>query len=346
MISKGEDMRARILFVLMATSLAILGCGGDGGDASSASAIDQAYMVIDELYENEASDDAKLAATVAFLEAYPESEHTVGLVGDIFYFKGEQAGDWEGAVELAEQIRSELADPKIAADFDRRLISWYGRAGAKAKMLSMANRLEQEGTIRFGDYFNVIEHAVSMEDWDLAREYCAKAQPKANAATWRAEWPDIEATDERAEKAGLNRQGMLLVKDSWARANLGDIDGALDGFARADEIIDRSYIGVPGYDLNLYWGRTSMMKGDADGAMEKFAPDALIVGNDVAAAALREAYATAKGSDDGYATWSCRKRLAIAKKTDDFELPDSSGDRHRFDALRGEVTLLNIWSST
>jgi hypothetical protein len=339
-------MRARILFVLMAATLAILGCGGSGGDESSPAAIDQAYEVIGELYENEASDEAKLAATVEFLEAYPESEHTAGLVGDIFYFKGELAGDWEGAVEFAEQIRSDVVDPEIAADFDQRLISWYGRAGAKAKMLSLANRLEQEGTIRFGDYFNVIEHAVAMEDWARAREYCAKAEPKANAATWRAEWPDVEATDERAEAAGLNRQGMLLVKDSWARANTGDIDGALDGFARADEIVDRSFIGIPGYDLNLYWGRASMMKGDAEGAMDKFAPDALIVGDDDAAAALRQAYAMVNGSEDGYAAWSCRKRLAIAKTVDDFELSDSSGARHRFDVLRGEATLLNIWSST
>ena len=339
-------MREKIPFVLLAASLAIFGCGGEGGDESSPAAIDEAYRLIGELYENEASDEAKLAATVEFLEAYPDSEHTVGLIGDIFYFKGELAGDWEGAVEFAEQIRSAVADPEIAASFDQRLISWYGRAGEKAKMLSMANRIEQEGTIRFGDYFNVIEHAVSMEDWALAREYCAKAEPKANAATWRAEWPDEEATDERAEEAGLNRQGMLLVKDSWARANLGDVDGAVDGFARADEIIDRSYVGIPGYDLNLNWGKALMMKGDAEGAMEKFAPDALIVGNDEAAAALRQAYAQAFGSEDGYATWFCRKRLEIAKKTEDFELADASGARHRFDVLRGEVTLLNIWSST
>jgi hypothetical protein len=331
--------------------LAILGCGGDGGipvggGEDRQAAIDEAYGTIDELYENEASDEEKLAATVDFLESYPETEHTIGLVGDVLYFRGEQAGDWEGAIEFAEKIRAAVTDPEIAMDFDRRLVSWYGEAGMRASMLSIANRLERQGTVRFGDYFNIIDSAVAMSDWALVREYCSKAQPKADAETWRAEWPDIEATDERAEKAGLNRQGMLLVKDSWARANLGDVAGALDGFARAEELVDSSYIGIPGYDLNSYWGRALMMNGDAEGAIEKFAPDALIVGDDEAVAAVKRAYATVNGTEDGYAAWSCRKRLEIAKKTDDFELPDANGARHRFADLMGEVTLLNIWSST
>jgi len=339
-------MRERVFLVLMVATLAVLGCGGDGGEESRQAAIDEAYGVIDELYDNEASDEEKLAATVDFLEVYPESEHTLGLVGDVFYFLGEQAGDWEGAVEFAERIRSAVADSEIAMSFDRRLISWYGRAGMKERMISIVDRLEQEGTIRFGDYFNVIESAVEMGEWALARDSCAKAEPRANAATWRAEWPDIEATDERAEKAGQNRQGMLLVKDSWARANLGDVDGALAGFSRADEVIDTSYVGIPGYDLNLYWARSFMMKGDAARAMEKFAPGALIARDEDVEAELRQAYAMANGTEDGYAAWSCRERLEIATNADDFELPDSSGARHRFAELRGEVTLLNIWSST
>jgi hypothetical protein len=344
-------MRETTFVALVATFLAISGCGGDGGISTggggdSRPAIDQAYEVIDQLYENEASDEEKLAATVDFLETYPESEHTVGLVSDVLYFKGEKAGDMEGAVDFAEKIRAAVTDPTVAMDFDRHLISWYGTAGMKAKMLSIADRLERDGSIRFGDYFNVIDGAVAMEDWALVRDYCAKAQSKANAATWRAEWPDVEATDERAEKAGLNRQGMLLVKDSWARANLGDVDGALAGFARAEELVDSSYLGIPGYDLNQYWGKACLMNGDAEGAIERFAPDALIVRNEDAMAALKQAYATVNGSEDGYGAWSCRKRLEIAKKADDFELPDASGARHRFADLRGDVTLLNFWSST
>ena len=80
--------------------------------------------------------------------------------------------------------------------------------------------------------------------------------------------------------------------------------------------------------------------------MEKFAPDALIAANQDAVTELRQAYGEAFGSEDGLADWSCRKRLEIARVAEDFELPDASGARHRFDVLRGEATLLNIWSST
>jgi hypothetical protein len=344
-------MRVSALVAFTAVILAIFGCDGDGGTSTgqgqnNQAAIDEAYQVIDDLYDNEASDQQKLAATLKFLEAYPESTHTVGLVSDVFYFTGEQSGDMEGAVEFAEKIRAAVRDPAIATEFDRRLISWYGEAGMKDRMLSIAERLESDGTVRFGDYFNVIEQAVAMGDWAVTREYCAKARPKADAETWRAEWPDIEATDERAEKAGLNRQGMLLVKDSWAEANLGDVDGALEGFARAEQIISRSVIGIPANDLDLYWGRTLMMQGDAHGAMERFAPDALIAHDEDATLGLSEAYAMAYGSEDGFGAWSSRERLAIAKHAADFELPDSRGDRHRFADLRGEVTLLNFWSPT
>ena len=262
------------------------------------------------------------------------------------YFRGDQAGDMEGAIVVAERIRSAVTDPTFATDYDRRLLSWYGRAWRNAKRRAIADRFEREGSIRFGDFFTVIENAVAMEEWALAREYCAKAQPKANAATWRAEWPDVEATDEEAEAAGLNRQGMLLVKDSWARANLGDVEGALAGYARADEFVNRSYLGIPENDLNLYWGRASMMRGDAEGAMEKFAPDALIVGDEGVTAELKQAYVEANGSEDDFASWSCAKRLEIARTAEDFELPDFHGGRRDFADLRGEVTLLTFWSPT
>ncbi len=87
-------MRAKAIFALMAVCLMVSGCGGDGGvstgsEQASPADIEADYAVIDELYDDEASDQEKLAASVAFLEKYPESDHTLGLVGDVLYFRGQ-----------------------------------------------------------------------------------------------------------------------------------------------------------------------------------------------------------------------------------------------------------------
>lgn len=344
-------MREKPVFAVTAVCMVVFACGGGGeistggGEVGRANA-DEAYAAIGDLYEREASDEEKLAATIGFLEQYPDSDPALSLVGDVLYFRGEKARDMEGAIDFAERIRSKVKDPERALKFDRRLIAWYGGAEMKARMLSLADRLEQEGSIRFGDYVKVIDSALAMEEWALAREYCSKAQSKANASTWRAEWPDTEATDEEAENAGLNRQGILLVKDSWARANLGEAEEALAGFERAGDIVYASYLGAPAENLAFYWGKARMMQGDAEGAMEKFALDALIGGDDDARAELKLAYAAANGSEDGYDAWASSERLRIAKVADDFELPDLNGVRHQFADLRGEVTLLNFWSPT
>ena len=103
---------------------------------------------------------------------------------------------------------------------------------------------------------------------------------------------------------------------------------------------------MPSENLNFYWGKTRMKQGDPDGAMEKFAVDALIAGDQDSAAEMKLAYTAAKGSEEGYDEWACQQRLQVAKQADDFELPDFDGNRFRFADLQGEVTLLNFWSPT
>jgi hypothetical protein len=110
---------------------------------------------------------------------------------------------------------------------------------------------------------------------------------------------DNDATDEEAGAAGQNRQDMLLVKDSWVRANQGEVEEAVAGFTEAGGIVYPFYLGAPAENLSVFWGRTLMMSGDADGAMSKFALDGLIKGEEQARTELRLAYNAAHGSQDG-----------------------------------------------
>jgi hypothetical protein len=350
-------MRRFVVLILVAGLAVLSACGGsekageqaDTGqavDSGKPASVEEAYKVLIAYLEEDQSTEDALDATLKFLDEYPESKYTEGFVIDVVYYKGEKLGDRKGAVALAEKARGRVDDPEIALKLDKRMLVFYGDAGMKEKMLALADRMDSAGQIKFGDNWNIIEAAVEMEDWALARQYCGKTQEMATAATFRSDWPDYECTDEEAEQAGRNRKGMLLTMDSWALANQGEIDEALAGFASAKEVVRISYLNIPAYNLDLYHARTLVLKGDYQGAIDVFAAKALVMGDEDAATEMKAAYSKLHGSDDGYAAYSKKLHRDVAVKVDGFELPDSDGKRHTFAGLKGDVTFIAFWSPT
>jgi len=139
---------------------------------------------------------------------------------------------------------------------------------------------------------------------------------------------------------------MLLVMGGWARANLGDVEQALSDFSKADALVSRSYFGTGDYNLNLYWGQALLMKGDPRAAAEKLAADALVMQDEKAFAALKQAYAALQGGEAGFDAYAADLHRSMAKSVGDFELADYAGKRHRLSDLRKEVTLLAFWFPT
>jgi hypothetical protein len=139
---------------------------------------------------------------------------------------------------------------------------------------------------------------------------------------------------------------MLSTKDGWAKANTGELDAALADFALADSNIRRNYLGIPDDDLYIHWANTLVLSGDYQAAIDKFAPDALVMCNEDAMAGLKTAYEKMKGSDSGFEAYSAALHKSITRVVDDFELPDYEGNRKRFSELRGEVTMLAFWFPT
>jgi hypothetical protein len=168
----------------------------------------------------------------------------------------------------------------------------------------------------------------------------------ANAETFKSEWPDNEMSDEELKEAGNNRAGMLLVADGWARANMGEVDQALADFAKADGLVKRSMFDRPDYDLNEYWAKTSIMKGDYQAAIDRCAIDALVMKNDDAFAGMKEAYVGLHGNDAGFDKYASALHKKIAKPMEDFELSDYDGKSHKYGDLKGQVTLLAFWFPT
>jgi tetratricopeptide (TPR) repeat protein len=311
--------------------------------------IEKAEEAYQEMAEKRRATEAtaeKLSLTKKFLDEFPETDRTASAVGAAFYYQGEDIGDMPGAVAYAEAIRAKVSDPKIAEAVDKEMVYIYGTSRMFPKMIEVADRLLASGSLDFSDHSTIIESATKAEDWGLALQYCEKAKALATPESYRKQYPDKEFKEEEIEKAVNNRAGMLLVMGGWARANQGDVEQALSDFAKADELVPRTFFDTGENDLNLYWGETLLMKGDHRAAADKLAMDALVMGNERALAGLKKAYAATHGGDAGFDAYAAELHGAIAKSVGDFELADYAGKRHRLSDLRKELTLLAFWFPT
>jgi tetratricopeptide (TPR) repeat protein len=213
-------------------------------------------------------------------------------------------------------------------------------------MIEVADRLSADGALGFSDHWNMIESATKAQEWELVRRYCDKAGALATAEAYRREHADENLTDDDVNDGVKNRTGMLLVDGGWARANQGEVDQAIADFAKADQLVEHSFIGTADYNLNLYWGEALLMKGDHRAAAEKLAADALVMRDERALTDLKKAYVGVNGSEKGFDEYAARMHRDIAKDVGDFELGDFNGARHRLSDLRSEVTLLAFWFPT
>lgn len=340
----------RLLIILMLSVIVTVGCGGDKGDGETAvtqsTPADDAYQAMRKERKVMDSPEDRVAITKKFLEEFVESDHTASSLDAIFYYQGTEMDDQAGALKYAETVRAKITDPAVALAVDKILIGFYAETGAAARMKVLADRLAAAGALNFNDHWNVVEGAVKAGEWELVRDYCVKARQFADAEALKAEDPDREYADGEIEKIVQERLGMLMVKDNWARANQGQVDEALAAYAEADKMVPRYYFDVPEYDLFVYWGNTLLKKGDYDGAIERFAFNALVMQNEDALAGLKEAYARKAGNANDYEAWAHKLHLSVAPTQDDFEMADYDGKRHRFSDIRGDVTLLSLWFPT
>jgi hypothetical protein len=342
----------RRLMMLAFTVIALAGCGGDGngGDRAAekkdAKTAKEIYADLAEARRDLETTEEKLAVTKNFLSEYPESEVTARALDAVLYYQGEALGDLEGAITYAEGLRDRVTNAEILTAVDKVMIPWYGQAGKKEKMLSVADRLAAANALGFNDHWNVIEAAGDADDWELVRAYCEKARPVATAEAYRADYPNGEFTEDEVAQAADNRLGMILVMEGWARANQGEIDAALDELAKADGLVRHSYVGTADYDLDTYRARTLMMARDFEKAIDQFAREALVMGNAEALTGMKEAYAALHGDTVGFTDYAATLHRSVAKTVQDFQLSDYEEKPRRFSNLRGDVTLLAFWFPT
>ena len=308
--------------------------------------VDDAYKQLVEK-RREYDDMAKrLELTKAFLAKYPDSKYTARLAQHAYYYQGDRLDDVPGAIAYAEGLRAGLTNPEFIVDYDKKMVELYGEAGMLDRMTRLAGQLEEAGEMEFNDYWNIMLVATDHQNWSMVRTYAKKAWPTADAAGYRADHPGYDLTDEELQKAGDNRTGMVAGTEAWALANMGMIDEALSHFEMTSMKLNRSFVGVPDYDIGLYYANTLLMKGDYEAAINMFAPEALIMQNEKAIAGLKDAYTKWNGSNAGYDEYAAKLHVRIAPKIADFELPGYDGKRFKYADIRGDVTMLAFWFPT
>ena len=343
-------MVKRIVSALALLALSLTVCGAAAADSpdaeARAKAADEAYSKA--MAERRAVEpiEERLAITKKFLDEYPESKHTARAISAVVYYQGTALGDMDAAITYAESIREKIADPAVADALDKEMIVVYGDAGKMDKMLAIAAKMEAAGSLKFNDYWSIIESGVKAEDWTLVRSYCDKAEGMANAETFKSDWPDYEMTDEELEEAGSNRAGMVLVADGWARANQGEVDEALADFEKADGLLRRSMFDRPDYDLNIYWGKVDLMKGNYESAIDRLGLEALVMKNEDALADLEKAYAGLHGGTSDFGAFAAELHDKVAPTMQNFSAPDYEGQVREYAKLKGQVTLLAFWFPT
>jgi hypothetical protein len=334
-------------------AMIIAGCGSGEKDGDDTSQLAQAAESVDDVHkriikERKLMDTPaeRVAIAKKFLEDYPSSRFTAYEIEVVYWYQGNELADKAGALSFITGLRQKIDDPAVAEAVDKLLVGYYGEAGKTEKMIEVARRLEAVDALDFDGHWRVISGAITAGEWQLARDYCEKARPKATADVLRSEDPDRQFSETEITEMIDEREGMLLIGDGWARANLGEVDDALADFAEADARIPRYYFDIPEYDLYVYWGNTLLIKGDFAAAIDRFAFNGLVMQNEAALAGLKRAYAGQHGSEAGFDAYARQLHVKLAPTIHEFEMPNYAGDRFRFADIKGEVTLLSLWFPT
>jgi hypothetical protein len=165
----------------------------------------------------------------------------------------------------------------------------------------------------------------------------------ATPEAYRADYPGNVISDELAEARSRNRLGMIQTCLGWAKANTGRVDEAHSDFESADGLLMKNIVGLPGYPLNVYWGKSLMMQGKHREAFDRLAVDGLIAWDEEARKALKECYVAFNGDEAGFDEYASSIKSKKAETLEDFTLPGFSEGEYSLADLKGEVTLVAFW---
>ncbi len=290
--------------------------------------------------------DARMAILKEFLSEHPnhaEAPDVLQAGADLYI---EDRDDRPAAVALAEHQLTVTTDAEIVGAVRGVLLGLYAHPVYAFKLETLVTEHYDPATMTYGQHLNVLEAAAAAESWSLVDAQFKAAMPKANAETFAADYPDRDFSAEEIEVAGRNREGLIVTFAGWSQANQGDAGKAIKMYKQADEMLRKSYLGVPTNDLYRFWGQTLLMQGKSEEGFEKLTLAALYGGDDEADAIARKGYAEFRPGEsfDDFA-WTVRTKHA--PEMTDFSAGNYQGTVQSFHELKGEkATLVAFWFPT
>lgn len=322
--------------------LFVVGCAGkEEPQISVETAFDEMWDVLDGIKTPE--DRVPILET--FIAKYPDSSQSVNALGDVIYYRVEKMNDLPGAVAAARLTLAQTTDPELRFEIGIRLHELSSRAGEPTDLASVADELAAHRTLGFVDHLDVVEAAERSQSWETMLEHAVAMEAFANAAAFRAAYPDDDFTDERVEFSVNRRQAWVLAYQGGALINLGRVGKAQTVFSRAEDLPPSTdFLGIPETPIDTYRGQAALLLGESERATELFAHSAIMGGDHEAMEGFKFAFTEIHGSEDGFDDFVAATRQRIARPLADFTLADYGGSLVGVGPATGKVLVISFWN--
>jgi hypothetical protein len=305
-----------------------------------------AYKEARKAFRATEDEGEKASLAEEYLAEFPDTEHSGFMAEVIAKYRGERLQEPERVYEVLTAALERIEDAQARFEVGMALFPFSNEVGKPLDLATVANDLAAHRALDFDEHSLVMEAAEAEGQWSLVERHADGALAFATEDAFRADYEGRDFTDDQVATYARQRQVNALAYKGWALCNLGRDEEGFSLFEEAAPLNEESYVGVPGTPLNVFWGKALVQRGEYDQAMALLLPDATFGDSAHALPALREAYVAVNGDDGTFEEhlWSARQEMA--RKVDDFTLPDYDGTPHTLSGFNGDVVLLAFWYPT
>ncbi len=205
------------VLILSLVLVAAMGCAPtEPPKADAETAFDQMWDILDEI---EAPGE-RVPILEQFIADYPDTERAEDALGDVIYYRTEEMDDLPGAIAVARATLAKTSDPELRFKIGLRVHDLSARSGEPTDLAAVAGELAAHRELGFIDHLDVVERAEKSGSWEVMLDHATAMDAHANAAAFRAAYPDDDFSDERVEHSVNRRRarrarGERYVESRW-----------------------------------------------------------------------------------------------------------------------------------